>query len=134
MKVVNLSQKDAPSAASVDVKSVQLANDQVLNIDKTEETNVLPTFGGVVVIPDSTSTDGIKAETETIWRPKKAQIKSLIDAENIIGEKYPMLLGTAANVAGITQFYRQFFLSDYLSVSCSLFRQVVSYTSVYIVI
>lgn len=46
-KVVNLSQKDAPSAASVDVKSVQLANDQVLNIDKTEETNVLPTFGGV---------------------------------------------------------------------------------------
>ncbi|NSS17875.1 ABC transporter permease, partial [Enterococcus faecalis] len=105
-KVVNLSQKDAPSAASVDVKSVQLANDQVLNIDKTEETNVLPTFGGVVVIPDSTSTDGIKAETETIWQPKEGTDKeTLIDAENIIGEKYPMLLGTAATVAGITQFY-----------------------------
>ena len=72
-KVVNLSQKML-LLASVDVKSVQLGNDQVLNIDKTEETNVLPTFGGVVVIPDSTSTDGIKAETETIWQPKAEPI------------------------------------------------------------
>ena len=60
--------------------------------------------------------------------------ETLIDAENIIGEKYPMLLGTAATVAGITQFYTPVLLSDYLSVSCSLFRRVVSYTSVYIVI
>lgn len=112
-----------------------MANDQVLNIDKTEETNVLPTFGGVVVIPDSTSTDGIKEETETIWQPKEGTDKeTLIDAENIIGEKYPMLLGTAATVACITQFYTPVLLSDYLSVSCSLFRRVVSYTSVYIVI
>ena len=73
-KVVNLSQKMLLLFASVDVKSVQLGNDQVLNIDKTEETNVLPTFGGVVVIPDSTSTDGIKAETETIWQPKAEPI------------------------------------------------------------
>lgn len=105
-KVVNLSQKDAPSAASVDVKSVQLGNDQVLNIDKTEETNVLPTFGGVVVIPDSTSTDGIKAETETIWQPKAGTNREeLIKAENIIGDKYPMLVGTAAMSAAITQYY-----------------------------
>lgn len=105
-KVVNLSQKDAPSAASVDVKSVQLGNDQVLNIDKTEETNVLPTFGGVVVIPDSTSTDGIKAETETIWQPKAGTNREeLIEAENIIGDKYPMLVGTAAMSAAITQHY-----------------------------
>ena len=77
-----------------------MGNDQVLNIDKTEETNVLPTFGGVVVIPDSTSTDGIKSETETIWQPKEGTDKeTLIDAENIIGDKYPMLLGTAATVA-----------------------------------
>ena len=73
-----------------------MGNDQVLNIDKTEETNVLPTFGGVVVIPDSTSTDGIKAETETIWQPKAGTNREeLIKAENIIGDKYPMLVGTA---------------------------------------
>lgn len=112
-----------------------MANDQVLNIDKTEETNVLPTFGGVVVIPDSTSTDGIKAETETIWQPKAGTNREeLIKAENIIGDKYPMLVGTAAMSAAITQYYTPVLLSDYLSVSCSLFRRVVSYTSVYIVI
>lgn len=83
-----------------------MANDQVLNIDKTEETNVLPTFGGVVVIPDSTSTDGIKAETETIWQPKAGTNREeLIKAENIIGDKYPMLVGTAAMSAAITQYY-----------------------------
>lgn len=83
-----------------------MGNDQVLNIDKTEETNVLPTFGGVVVIPDSTSTDGIKAETETIWQPKAGTNREeLIKAENIIGDKYPMLVGTAAMSAAITQYY-----------------------------
>ncbi|MGH2227022.1 ABC transporter permease, partial [Enterococcus faecalis] len=74
--------------------------------DKTEETNVLPTFGGVVVIPDSTTTDGIKAQTETIWQPKEGTDKeTLIDAENIIREKYPLLLGTAPTVGAIRQFY-----------------------------
>ena len=112
-----------------------MGNDQVLNIDKTEETNVLPTFGGVVVIPDSTSTDGIKAETETIWQPKAGTNREeLIKAENIIGDKYPMLVGTVAMSAPLRNIIRQFYLSDYLSVSCSLFRQVVSYTSVYTVI
>ena len=74
-KVVNLSQKDAPSAASVDVKSVQLANDQVLNIDKQEETNVLPTFGGGLlsqIVPQQMES---KRKQKRIWQPKKAQIK-----------------------------------------------------------
>ena len=67
-----------------------MANDQVLNIDKTEETNVLPTFGGVVVIPDSTSTDGIKAETETIWQPKAGTNREeLIKAEILLVTSIP---------------------------------------------
>ena len=87
-----------------------MANDQVLNIDKTEETNVLPTFGGVVVIPDSTSTDGIKAETETIWQPKAGTNREeLIKAENIIGDKYPMLVGTAQCRQPLRNIIRQFF-------------------------
>ncbi len=77
-----------------------------------------------------------KRKQKRIWQPKKAQIKkTLIDAENIIGEKYPMLLGTAATVAGITQFYTLRVLFVGLFIGIVFFVSAGSfYTSVYIVI
>lgn len=104
--VVNLKQENVPSDMFVDVKTVSLANNQTLKVDKISKTNVLPTAGGILVVPDTTPLDGVKSEINTIWQPKAGTDREeLIKAENIIGDKYPMLLGTAAMSAAITQFY-----------------------------